>query len=235
MFLKLLLAHVIADFVFQTSSMDANKKDLKVNLKHCLIVLIISLLLFVNNLSSEILIAIFVITLFHGVIDYLKALAEEWINNPKYNWLIFIVDQVLHVALIILILLIIDNSFDDAFLSRIDQIFASRNWIKMLLFFVIITFGGSHFIAVICKKFEPDKNNMDSLESAGEYIGILERIIVSAAILLGRYEIIGFLIAAKIIRFPDKDAGNQFSEYVLIGTLTSFIWASLFTFLYMKI
>jgi len=63
----------------------------------------------------------------------------------------------------------------------------------------------------------------------------LERIIVAASILIGRYEIIGFLIAAKsIIRHQEKNE-KAFAEYFLIGTFTSFVWAAVFTFLYLKL
>jgi hypothetical protein len=55
----------------------------------------------------------------------------------------------------------------------------------------------------------------------GRYIGSLERTLVFALVLLGRYETIGFVIAGKgLIRakeFEDRD----FAEYFLIGTLTS--------------
>lgn len=55
---------------------------------------------------------------------------------------------------------------------------------------------------------------------AGQLIGILERWLILAFILLGRYEVIGFLIAAKsIIRFGEND--KEKTEYFLAGTLLS--------------
>ncbi len=64
-----------------------------------------------------------------------------------------------------------------------------------------------------------------SLPRAGMYIGILERLFVFAFILLGRWEAIGLLIAAKsVFRFNDlKEFNNRrWTEYILIGTLLSF-------------
>jgi hypothetical protein len=51
-------------------------------------------------------------------------------------------------------------------------------------------------------------------------IGTIERWLILVFILLGRYEVIGFLIAAKsIIRFGN-DNRNE-TEYFLAGTLLS--------------
>src|SRR6056297_3419894 len=221
---KLLLAHVMTDFVFQNSYMARHKTNLKINLEHCIIFIIISTILFINELSLNILIIIFVVAIFHGIIDYFKALVEERIDDERYNSLIFVIDQVMHLIAITVVLLLSTQDFLNLFMSNVDKIIGSRNWIKLFLFLIIITFGGRHFTAKICKGFQPDENETDSLQNAGSYIGILERIIVSAAILIGRFEIIGFLIAAKsIIRHHRNGNEKQFSEYFLIGTLTSFL------------
>jgi hypothetical protein len=58
------------------------------------------------------------------------------------------------------------------------------------------------------------------------YIGVTERMLVFIFVLLGRYSVIGFLIAGKSILRITKDGENNASkktEYVLIGTLISFI------------
>ena len=64
-----------------------------------------------------------------------------------------------------------------------------------------------------------------SLESAGKLIGMLERVLVFVFIYMGRWEGVGFLLAAKsVFRFGVlKDAHSmKLTEYVLIGTLLSF-------------
>ena len=84
----------------------------------------------------------------------------------------------------------------------------------------------------------------NSLENAGKWIGILERLIVLTLVLIEQYEAIGFLIAAKsLLRLTDKlDIANnnneqnipatqqmvtarKLTEYVLIGTFLSFGFA----------
>lgn len=66
----------------------------------------------------------------------------------------------------------------------------------------------------------------ESIKNAGALIGNLERIIAFAFVLIGQYEAVGFIIAAKsLLRFKDTDTAK--TEYVLAGTLLSFGIATL--------
>lgn len=59
-------------------------------------------------------------------------------------------------------------------------------------------------------------------------IGLLERGLIFALILLGQPGGVGLLIAAKsILRFGAVKDDRALSEYVIIGTLASFAWALL--------
>lgn len=65
----------------------------------------------------------------------------------------------------------------------------------------------------------------EPLMKAGRWIGIIERVLVLTFVLLDNLGAIGFLLAAKsVLRFGDlrepRDKGQ--TEYVLIGTLLSF-------------
>lgn len=65
-------------------------------------------------------------------------------------------------------------------------------------------------------------------KNAGKWIGILERLFILIFILGGHWEGIGFLVVAKsILRFGEiKDsADRERAEYVLVGTLASYLWA----------
>ena len=74
------------------------------------------------------------------------------------------------------------------------------------------------YILQSCKMVIPEDNS--NLFHAGKLIGTLERWLILAFLLMGRYEVIGFLIAAKsIIRFGEKDRDQ--TEYFLAGTLLS--------------
>lgn len=64
-------------------------------------------------------------------------------------------------------------------------------------------------------------------QRGGRYIGIYERIIILTLVLLGEYEAIGFLVAAKgIIRFASQNEDIR-SEYVRVGTMMSYAFAIL--------
>ena len=66
-----------------------------------------------------------------------------------------------------------------------------------------------------------DDDNTGDLPNAGKLIGNVERFLSLLFVLLGQYEAVGFIIAAKsILRFAEGDKAK--SEYVLIGTLLSF-------------
>lgn len=66
---------------------------------------------------------------------------------------------------------------------------------------------------------------MPSLDNAGRYIGMLERLFIFVFILSGELSAIGFLLAAKsVFRFGDlsKAKDRKLTEYILIGTFLSF-------------
>ena len=98
-------------------------------------------------------------------------------------------------------------------------------WI-ILTALILLTNPTSIIIKNIISIWTPENKNKDkSLQNAGNYIGILERLFIFSFILTGHFEAIGFLLAAKsIFRFGDlKEAKDRkLTEYVLIGTLLSF-------------
>ncbi|WP_139252348.1 hypothetical protein [Hymenobacter psychrotolerans] len=60
---------------------------------------------------------------------------------------------------------------------------------------------------------------------AGRYIGYFERTIIVLLVLRGEFEAIGLLVTAKsIIRIQDAQAKEE-SEYLIVGTLYSFMCA----------
>jgi hypothetical protein len=72
------------------------------------------------------------------------------------------------------------------------------------------------------------KNTVDGAEySAGRVIGFLERVLIYGAVLSAQIAAIGLILAAKgFTRFKEMDDRN-FSEYVLIGTMMSALFAIL--------
>jgi hypothetical protein len=215
-FVKLLLAHLIGDFLLQPTSWVKDKEKHK----HRSIYLYLHTLLhfiLAWTLVGEIAFGWFALALAisHGFIDFLKL----YFQNKKTQRLWFSVDQILHLLVIIVITLIYNNTIID-FTS-----FGNQFWI-ITTGFILLTKPTSLIIKNIISIWTPEnKTNDDSLQNAGNYIGILERLFVFCFILTGHFEAIGFLLAAKsIFRFGDlKEAKDRkLTEYVLIGTLLSF-------------
>ena len=60
----------------------------------------------------------------------------------------------------------------------------------------------------------------------GRLIGNLERIVLTIVVAAGSYAALGFLVAAKgLVRFEEFERSRDFTEYFLIGTLTSVLVA----------
>jgi Protein of unknown function (DUF3307) len=215
-FVKLLLAHLIGDFLLQPTSWVIDKETKKHR----------SIYLYLHTFLHFILAWILVgetafgwfalgLAISHGFIDFLKLNFQ----NKKTQRLWFSVDQLLHLVVIIAVTLFYNNTTID-FMS-----FGNQFWIT-ITGFILLTKPTSIIIKNIISIWTPEnKTNDDSLQNAGNYIGILERLFVFCFILTVHFEAIGFLLAAKsIFRFGDlKEAKDRkLTEYVLIGTLLSF-------------
>lgn len=91
------------------------------------------------------------------------------------------------------------------------------NEVNILFRFIFDLFGVSR-----PGNMKSAKNGTDEREyNTGRLIGILERTIVYFLVIIGKYEAIGFIMAAKAFtRFKELE-DRAFAEYVLIGTLLS--------------
>jgi Flp pilus assembly pilin Flp len=97
---------------------------------------------------------------------------------------------------------------------------------------IILTIISGKIMTFIMQKWvnELEDHNEHSLSNAGKYIGMLERFFVFLFIIIGQWQAIGFLLAAKsVFRFGDlKDSKDRkLTEYMLIGTLISFAIATI--------
>ncbi|MGB5941447.1 MAG: DUF3307 domain-containing protein [Leeuwenhoekiella sp.] len=223
--LKLILAHIIGDFVLQPKKWVDHK--LENNYKspylywHVLIhvVVLFTLLQF----DTSFWFAIVLLGVSHYAIDLLKLLL-----NKKYNeQLLFFLDQLAHLAILVLIV-----NFYEPLHLKANTLFSP----VVLLFVSCVIFISSvasivlqqilsPWDNVIKQNLEMTSNSSTSISGAGKIIGILERLFVFGFILLNAWSAIGFLIAAKsVFRFGDLSEGKnrQLTEYVLIGTLVSF-------------
>ena len=214
-----LLAHLVSDFYLQTEKSCKSKADNAFKSGHLYIhVLITFACAWLFSLNVGYWWAALLIAALHLVIDGLKSVCK----NLKGA---FFIDQLLHVAVIVAAVMLF---------NKVSTI-ALPTWLpetKVLLWVVAFVFclrPANFFIQNIFKEAKisiPDSGKEQSLPNAGRVIGNVERMLTLVFVMLGQYEAIGLLLAAKsLLRFREADTVK--SEYVLVGTLLSFGFAIL--------
>lgn len=221
--LKLLIAHLIGDFIIQQDSWVQNRRDKRLKSPYLYIhVLITSVLsyLFVAQWQWWWLIPVIFIS--HLLIDIWKVTLRH--NGLKS----FIIDQLLHVVSLVALWLIITNSWAEVSKIFIQFTSLTYTWV-LLIAYIIILWPCGIFIREFTNKWriqiELSNDENSSLANAGKWIGYLERILILTFVLLNQYASIGLLIAAKsILRLNPKDENRSkaVTEYILVGTLLSF-------------
>ena len=197
----LFLAHVLADFVFQTSAMVATKSAPLTLAKHGAVVLATAVLA-TGSLSPWLL----ALTVAHLVIDLIKTRA------PRTFWP-FMIDQIAHAATILLVANVIQTGWTAPVTA----------WMALTAGAILATRAGGFAIGLL---MQPWASEAIGLSGAGRVIGNLERGLIFLLILSGQTQNIGFLIAAKsVLRFGTVADDRKVSEYVIIGTLASVCWA----------
>jgi len=229
--LKILVAHVLGDFVFQSDRWVQHKESKKARSKFLYIHIIIHtiLVLILLQFNVDYWLAFLILPISHFVIDLFKIHLGKILNSR----LSFIVDQLAHLAVI----LAICAYYYPKMLSFEFQL--SETLLLFVLSILLLTYGIAVFIKIIMSQWElPEDSDQDSLSKAGKYIGIIERLFVFAFVLMEEWQAIGFLIAAKsVFRFGDlsRAKDRKLTEYILIGTLLSFGFAILIGLLYQNL
>lgn len=214
--IKLILAHLLGDFLLQPTSWVREKENRKIkspklyfhSLLHGVLVFI-----FLGNWSLAV-----TLMLCHFAIDTLKLYAQ----NPQTTIRWFWIDQGLHlVSILVLYYLWFHPNW-----QNLEILETPTLWIFAIAILLVTSVSGI-IIQIVMQKWSNDLviKRDTSLKNAGKYIGVLERILLFTFIVSGYWEPIGFLIAAKsIFRFGDlKEAKDRkLTEYILIGTLLSF-------------
>lgn len=220
--LQLVLAHILTDFVFQPTKWVLHKRDHKAG----------SAYLYLHSFLAGLFTYIFLlhlnwwpvavfIAISHYLIDLLK------LQFKKDNLRVFIGDQFLHLLMIVIAWLYLTHSFRMV-VPAIRELLTSTRFLAIIIGYLLIIFPTGFLVGKATRRWQYELENSpteSSLEAAGRYIGIFERILVLTFIVTGYFSAIGFLIAAKsILRFSDKSETHtrKQTEYVLIGTLMSF-------------
>ncbi|MBL1221123.1 DUF3307 domain-containing protein [Chryseobacterium sp. L7] len=218
-FTKLILAHLLGDFILQPNSWVADKERRKLKSPYLYLhVLIHTVLSFVFLWNTDLWWISLLIGITHFIIDASKLMFQTLKNKKRW----FFIDQLLHI-LVIAGISFYSKEFSFGFLN-------TQEFLKILMAALFLTTPASIFIKILLSSWTPVPETQSSLQteslsSAGKYIGILERLLVFTFIMVNHWEGVGFMVAAKsVFRFSDLAQAKQrkLTEYVLIGTLLSF-------------
>ncbi|MFG6531803.1 MULTISPECIES: DUF3307 domain-containing protein [unclassified Sulfitobacter] len=219
--LACLIAHLLADFVFQTNAMVAAKRKPQVLLLHGAIVFALTALALGGSLIPAALLA-----LAHTAIDALKTYAVP--EHQRDRLWPYLTDQLAHLISIGVLVLYAPDAFASGIWA--DH---SGTLIPPALFLaglITATLAGGPAVGGLMLPHKAQAQP-DGLENAGRMIGLLERALIFLMVMIGELAGIGFLIAAKsILRFDTVKKNQKISEYVIIGTLASFGWALIAAF-----
>ena len=228
--LRLLSAHLLADFFLQSDKLckaknESGKTGAIAQLAHA----------FIHALSAYILLADWknwiiplVIFVSHLIIDVLKS------RLHGKGTVAFLCDQSVHILVIVLLWwwLYADSTQACGWLANVVS---SKQLWAVILAYLSITKPASVLISKFIRNWTPS-NNMQGqgMPRAGEWIGYIERVLILTFVITGNIEAVGFLLAAKsVFRFGDLNKAKEIkiTEYVLLGTLASFTIALIFAFL----
>lgn len=219
MLIKLILAHLLGDFLFQSSGWVKSKETKGLTspffYAHITIHFLLSWLILWQPDGWKIALPI---ALLHGLIDWLKIHFQR--ERTARAW--FFADQILHLLTIAGVWLFFEQpAFSPAnFFSREFFIVVTAVYVITSPTAVLI-----RFFALPWTKELDRENSSSSLANAGKYIGIFERLLIFCFVILGQWSGVGFLFAAKsVFRFGDlsNSSDRKLTEYILIGTLLSF-------------
>lgn len=212
--LSLVLAHIIGDFYFQSDKCCEQKEKKKIRSSflylHSFIIGVISWLLVP---FCEFWFYALVIAISHIIIDVVKAC----FNNKLW---VFIIDQLAHLGVLAVVATLF-NVCGKLPIQMIDSFYSFL--LPMLILVVLICLKPANIlIKLILENYKIElSDSNDNIKNAGALIGNLERILTIIFVIIGQYEAIGFIIAAKsLLRF--KETATAKTEYVLAGTFLSF-------------
>lgn len=225
--LVLLIAHFLGDYHFQSEKLsEAKRKSHAALAKH---LAIHGLLLFISWLltwQSNMILLFSAVWLGNIIIDLLKVtLQRKWIFQAEQIPYIYLIDQLLHISLIVVLSQVVFPASGDVSVSIPTLV------LKWTLLTVLITKPANVTFKVLFNQYQNytddtvDQTEIVTVPGAGAMIGNLERILSAIFLSLNALSSIGLIYTAKsIARFKLIEENQGFAEYYLIGTLFSILF-----------
>ena len=212
--IKLILSHLLTDFILQPNKWIEKRIE-----KH-----FASIHLYMHGLLTAILAWIFIGWQYWGValiILVSHILIDGWKSFQKDKLVYFVIDQSLHLIVIVSCWLVLFFNWTDLIL-KFHELNTNAAFWKIAAGIIFLTMPAGILIGKMTQHWRENIADAESLNNAGKWIGIAERIIIVIFVLNNQYAAIGLLVAAKgIIRFNEKERPEIKTEYLVIGTLLS--------------
>jgi len=231
-FLLLLLAHFIADFMLQDAAMANTKlKSRKVLFKHCLIYLVVITLVvsLYGNVVQVVLFSLFIVVS-HFVVDAVRIMIQnKFSRSKKLEFNLFIVDQFIHITILFVVSFFIqEKNFIGQFISDINYTYLNINLFTAVVIataYVICLQPTGVLIKKIFMRIGHQEFDNEEENKSGFLIGVLERICILTLAILGQFTAISFVVAAKSLARIKQLEDKDFAEKYLVGTLLSVVVA----------
>lgn len=211
---KMILSHLITDFILQPGKWVTERKKHHFASKY----------LYLHGAVTSLLTCLFIGWQYWGIaliILLTHILIDGWKSYQKDKVIYFLIDQLLHLLVILLCWYIV--FFDKTAINNAWKTINEQPDLWIIgTGFTFLSFPAGILIGQLTNKWRIQLPNPEGLANAGKWIGIIERCIILVFVLINQYEAIGLLIAAKgIVRFNENNRPEIKTEYLLIGTLIS--------------
>lgn len=211
---KMILSHLVTDFILQPGSWVKQRTE-----RH-----FASPKLYLHGLVTAL--AVLIIT---GLNYWLVSLAilithtliDGWKSYQKQTAKYFVIDQLLHLMVILACWYAVFIKWDDV-VTAWQMLNSQLALWKLITAVVFLTSPAGILIGQLTRQWREQLPEAENLANAGKWIGMVERLIILVFVLLNQFAALGLLVAAKgIIRFSEKDRQEIKTEYLVIGTLLS--------------
>jgi hypothetical protein len=180
LFYKLILAHLVADFIFQFDELYHLKiKSLWGHAGHGLIhALIMAALVYPYLGYTSMWVFIIFIAVVHLIQDVIK---YRWHHKTEFAFPIMMIDQIIHVLFLALILLLPLSQLNLRPLTPTyqEQIYFHETWTFVAILFVLSTFAGSYILHAFRKNYFKDSRPDHFITSFEIIHALLERSVIA--------------------------------------------------------
>lgn len=223
----LLISYIITEFYLPNKEKN-NKFSLLKLIIYTLIYTSLSMILLIYQYDFKLLIYILALGIVYYYIQILSLLINRISTNIKIQ---FFPKHILNIIIIILSALLFEKH------TNIQMTSNMTSTIRMYFSFLLLGVPGNKIFKALFHQFKPEDNDeLPTINNAGATIGILERFLIFICIINNLFTSIGLIFTAKsIARYKRINDEPAFSEYYLIGTLSSLLYTIIIYFTIYKV